>query len=107
MSNSNFYNSIGYKILMSLSGIFLMLFLLQHFVINFTSVFSEEIFNTISHFMGNNPIVQFALQPVLISAVIFHFVMGLFLLYLIEKPQKPPKKTSKLEKPIIWHKLKK
>ena len=35
------------------------------------------------------------------------FVMGLFLLYLIEKPQKPPKKTSKLEKPIIWHKLKK
>ena len=79
MNNSNFYNSIGYKILMSLSGIFLMLFLLQHFVINFTSIFSEEIFNTISHFMGNNPIIQFALQPVLISAVIFHFVMGLFL----------------------------
>ena len=56
-----------------------MFFLLQHFVINFTSVFSEETFNTISHFMGNNPLVQFVLQPILISAVIFHFVMGFFL----------------------------
>ena len=105
MSNSNFYNSIGYKILMSLSGIFLMLFLLQHFVINFTSIFSEEIFNTISHFMGNNPIIQFALQPVLISAVIFHFVMGLFLelknkkatqvSYVVNKGSKTPPFASK------------
>ena len=29
--------------------------------------------------MGNNPIVQFALQPVLIFGVIFHFVMGFVL----------------------------
>ena len=39
-------------------------------------VFSEEIFNDLSHFMGNNPLVQFALQPILIFGVIFHFVMG-------------------------------
>jgi len=35
------------------------------------------------------------------------FLIGLYLLYLVEKPQKPPKKTSKSEKPVIWHKLKK
>lgn len=67
------------KVAMALSGLFLMLFLLQHFAINITSVFSEEIFNQFSHFMGINPIVQFLLQPILIFGVIFHFVMGFVL----------------------------
>ncbi len=67
------------KVAMALSGIFLMVFLLQHFVINITSVFSATIFNQFSHFMGTNPVVQFLLQPVLIFGVIFHFVMGFVL----------------------------
>ena len=72
-------SSIGRKILMALSGIFLVVFLTQHFLINITSVFSENLFNTLSHFMGNNPLVQFILHPVLIFGVIFHFVMGFYL----------------------------
>ncbi len=72
-------SSIARKVAMALSGLFLVFFLLQHFSINFTSVFSPETFNEISHFMGTNPVVQFALQPVLIFAVIFHFVMGFIL----------------------------
>ena len=36
-------------------------------------------FNSVSHFMGYNPLVQFALQPVLIFAVVFHFIMGFYL----------------------------
>ena len=71
--------SIGKKVAMAISAIFLMVFLLQHFLINITSVFSEEIFNMLSHFMGTNPLVQFILQPVLIAGVIFHFVMGFYL----------------------------
>ena len=67
------------KFAMALSGLFLMLFLLQHFAINITSVFSETIFNQFSHFMGTNAIVQFVLQPILIFGVIFHFVMGFIL----------------------------
>ncbi len=43
------------------------------------SVFSPDLFNEVSHFMGTNPVVQFALQPVLIFAVVFHFVMGFIL----------------------------
>ena len=78
MSNI-FKSSIGRKIAMALSGIFLIVFLTQHFLINITSVFSEEIFNMLSHFMGNNPLVQFILQPVLIAGVLFHFVMGFVL----------------------------
>ena len=46
---------------------------------NITSLFSEDLFNELAHFMGNNPLVQFALQPVLIVGVIFHFVMGFVL----------------------------
>jgi succinate dehydrogenase / fumarate reductase cytochrome b subunit len=71
--------TIARKVAMALSGLFLILFLGQHFTINITSVFSEKIFNFLSHFMGNNPVVQFILQPVLILGVVFHFVMGFVL----------------------------
>ena len=81
-------SSIGRKILMALSGIFLVVFLTQHFLINITSVFSENLFNTLSHFMGNNPLVQFILQPILIFGVIFHFVMGFYLEILNSKSRK-------------------
>ena len=71
--------TIARKLAMALSGLFLILFLGQHLTINITSVFSEKIFNFLSHFMGNNPVVQFILQPVLILGVVFHFVMGFVL----------------------------
>ena len=79
MSKSSFYTSVGYKILMALSGLFLMVFLVQHLTINMLSVISPDTFNEASHFMGTNPLVQFLLQPVLMFAVIFHFVMGFVL----------------------------
>ncbi|MEW7277982.1 succinate dehydrogenase cytochrome b subunit [Aquimarina sp. 2201CG1-2-11] len=72
-------SSIARKVAMALSGLFLVFFLLQHFTINFTSIFSADTFNDLSHFMGTNPVVQFVLQPVLIFGVIFHFVMGFVL----------------------------
>ena len=67
-------SSIGRKVAMALSGLFLVLFLTQHFTINLLSVFSESMFNQVSHFMGNNPIVQFILQPINTrSTVSLHF----------------------------------
>lgn len=74
-----FKSSIGRKVAMALSAFFLMFFLLQHLAINMLSVFSAEAFNEVSHFMGTNPLVQLALQPVLIFAVVFHFIMGFIL----------------------------
>ncbi len=82
-----FKSSIGRKIAMALSAFFLMFFLLQHFAINILSVFSPDLFNEVSHFMGTNPLVQFALQPILIFGVVFHFVMG-FILELKNKKAK-------------------
>ena len=75
-------SSIIRKLSMALSGLFLVVFLTQHFTINLTSVFIKNIFNEISHFMGNNFIVQFILQPILIFGVLFHFVMGFVLEYI-------------------------
>lgn len=73
--------SIARKVLMALSGFFLMFFLLQHLVINLTSTFCDdgETFNALSHFMGTNPVIQYLLQPVLIFGVIFHLAMGMYL----------------------------
>jgi len=70
-------SSIAKKIAMALSGFFLLFFLLQHLTINFISVISEDGFNSASHFMGTNPIVQIALQPILAFGVIFHLAMGM------------------------------
>ncbi len=72
-------SSIARKVAMALSALFLIFFLIIHLVVNLTSLFSEELFNELSHFMGTNPLIQFALQPVLIFGVVFHFVMGFVL----------------------------
>ena len=74
-----FKSSIGRKVAMALSAFFLMFFLIIHLAVNVTSLFSEEVFNQLSHFMGTNPLIQFALQPVLIFGVVFHFIMGFVL----------------------------
>ena len=72
-------SSLARKVVMALSGLFLVLFLAQHFTINVTSVIAPDTFNEWSHFMGYNGLVQFILQPILIAGVIIHFVMGIVL----------------------------
>ncbi|MGB1309421.1 MAG: succinate dehydrogenase cytochrome b subunit [Oceanihabitans sp.] len=72
-------SSIGRKFAMALSALFLMIFVLQHFVINLLSVISPDAFNEVSHFMGTFWVIQYLIQPVLIFGVIFHFIMGFVL----------------------------
>ncbi|MGI9552988.1 MAG: succinate dehydrogenase cytochrome b subunit, partial [Aurantibacter sp.] len=72
-------SSIARKVVMALSGLFLVFFLAQHFTINLTSVVAPDTFNEWSHFMGYNGLVQYLLQPILIAGVIVHFVMGIAL----------------------------
>ncbi|WP_292889740.1 succinate dehydrogenase cytochrome b subunit [Nonlabens sp.] len=72
-------SSLARKWVMALSGLFLVIFLTQHFVINITSVIAPNTFNEWSHFMGYNPLVQFVAQPILIGGLIIHFIMGIVL----------------------------
>ena len=72
-------SSIAKKVAMALSGLFLVFFIGLHFVVNLTSVISPDTFNSWSHFMGTNGLIQGVLQPILIFGVVFHFVMGIVL----------------------------
>jgi len=77
MSKGISQSSIGRKILMALSGFFLMLFLFQHFIINSLSLINADTFNEVSHFMGTNALVQYLIQPILLFGVLFHLGMGI------------------------------
>ncbi|WP_299176160.1 succinate dehydrogenase cytochrome b subunit [uncultured Chryseobacterium sp.] len=81
-------STIGRKYAMALSAIFLLIFLVMHLSVNFLSVFGETAYNNASQFMGYNPLVQFIMQPILMFAVIFHFVMG-FVLEIKNKKARP------------------
>jgi len=104
-----FRSSIGRKFAMALSALFLLIFLLQHFVINSLSVISPSAFNEASYFMGYNPIIQFVMQPILAFAVFFHFIMG-FILEIQNKKARPVKyavnnpseNSSWMSRNMIW-----
>src|SRR5690606_19070596 len=81
-------STIGRKYAMALSAMFLLIFLVMHLSVNFLSVFGETAYNNASQFMGYNPLVQFIMQPILMFAVIFHFVMG-FVLEIKNKKARP------------------
>lgn len=78
---ANFFNSsVGKKVIMSLSGLFLILFLLVHLSINFLTVIdpSGKLFNQASKFMETNPFI-FVMQFVLAAGFLFHIFYGTWL----------------------------
>jgi len=87
-------SSIARKVAMALSALFLIIFLIIHLAVNITSLFSADVFNDLSHFMGTNPLIQFGMQPILIFGVVFHFVMG-FVLELKNKSARGSVKYAK------------
>lgn len=79
MSNI-FTSSIGKKLIMSLAGLFLVVFLVVHLGINITLILCEtkESFNKAAHFMGTNPIVKI-MEIVLFGGVLLHMFYGTIL----------------------------
>jgi len=77
---SNIFNSsIGKKLMMSLAGLFLIIFLLVHLGINLSLIFSDsrEPFNKAAHFMGTNVIVK-AMELFLFGGFLLHMFYGVF-----------------------------
>jgi succinate dehydrogenase / fumarate reductase cytochrome b subunit len=68
-------SSIGKKFLMSLSGLFLITFLLVHLIVNSMILFDPtgELFNNAAHFMGTNPIIR-VVEPILAIGFILHIL---------------------------------
>lgn len=71
-------SSVGRKLIMSISGIFLVLFLLFHMSMNVAAVFSEEAYNMICAFLGANWYAVVA-TLVLAAGVVIHIVYALIL----------------------------
>ena len=71
-------SSVGRKLVMSISGIFLILFLLFHLSMNVAAVFSAEAYNTICEFLGANWYAV-AASSVLAAGFIIHIAYGLWL----------------------------
>ncbi|MGQ1908952.1 succinate dehydrogenase cytochrome b subunit [Marinifilum sp. RC60d5] len=73
-------SSIGKKLIMSLSGLFLVLFILVHLILNSFLMFDStgELFNAGAHFMAM-PVIRFGLQPVLFGGFIIHIIYAIIL----------------------------
>ncbi len=71
-------SSIGRKLIMSISGLFLILFLLFHLCMNVAAVFSGEAYNMVCGLLGTN---WYALLGTLVLAagVVVHFVYAIML----------------------------
>jgi succinate dehydrogenase / fumarate reductase cytochrome b subunit len=72
-----FNSSIGKKIVMALTGIFLVVFLVVHCYVNANVFFSnaEENFNRAAHFMGTNLLIRIT-EVGLFAGFILHIVQG-------------------------------
>lgn len=66
-------SSIGKKVIMSVSGIILILFLLFHVSMNVTAVFSEEAYNSICSLLGANWYAV-AASAVLAAIIVIHIL---------------------------------
>lgn len=68
-------SSIGRKVLVSLSGLFLMIFLIVHLTVNITLIFDDSgmLFNKAAHFMATNPAIK-VMEPILALGFIIHIL---------------------------------
>lgn len=74
--------SIGRKFVMSLSGLFLVVFIAVHLGLNLLLIFdnSGDLFNQGAHFMATNPLIKI-MEPILGLGFIIHIVWSFFLEY--------------------------
>ncbi len=71
-------SSIGKKLIMSITGLFMMTFLVLHLTINLLLLGDGTAYNLAVHFMGTNPLIKI-MEPVLAAGFIFHIVYAFIL----------------------------
>jgi succinate dehydrogenase / fumarate reductase cytochrome b subunit len=78
--SSIFTSSIGKKLLMSLAGIFLVVFLLVHLGINLLVIIFDDpmVFNKAAHFMSSNIVIK-VFEIVLFGGILLHVIYALIL----------------------------
>jgi succinate dehydrogenase / fumarate reductase cytochrome b subunit len=77
--NRILFSSVSKKFVMALAGLFLLLFLPVHLIINFMLLRSDpEPFNRAARFMSTFPVIKI-IEIVLIAAILIHIFYGIFL----------------------------
>lgn len=102
------FSSVSKKFVMALAGLFLILFLPVHLVINFMLLKSDPLpFNKAAQFMASFPLIRI-IEIVLISAILIHIFYGIYI-QLVNWRARPVKyavqirtKTSFFSKFMIW-----
>ena len=98
-----FRSSIGQKLIMSISGLFLIIFLIVHLTVNSFLVFdcSGELFNRGAHFMVTNPVIKIV-EPVLFIGLIIHFLYAIILTLQNQFARPVKYKKVKPQKEVKW-----
>lgn len=94
--------SVGKKMLMSISGLFLILFLLLHLSLNLLAIFDDtgQLFIDASEFMEKNAFI-FIMQFVLAGGFIIHIFYGTWLTYQNRKTRPVPYEV-KTKTDVSW-----
>lgn len=71
-------SSIAKKAIMSVTGLFLILFLTLHVTANLTILWGQEAYDAVTGFMGTNPLIQI-MVPVLALGFVIHIGFSLIL----------------------------
>ena len=94
-------SSIGKKLIMSISGLFLIVFLTVHMVMNLVAVFSLEGYDAVCEFMGTNPIIQL-MVPVLAAGFIVHIIYAGMLTLQNQKARGNDKYATSSKTQVNW-----
>ncbi len=70
-------SSIGKKLIMSLSGLFLIVFLVVHLGCNLTALISRDLYMVVCEFMDQNPLIR-VMVPVLALGFIVHILFSMW-----------------------------
>jgi len=77
--NKVLFSSVSKKFVMALAGLFLLLFLPVHLIINLLLLKSDpEPFNRAAHFMASFPLIKI-IEIVLIAAILIHVTWGIII----------------------------
>jgi succinate dehydrogenase / fumarate reductase, cytochrome b subunit len=78
---TNFFTTtIGKKILVSITGLFLILFIIEHLAVNMLIIFDDtgRLFNEAAYFLTHNPVIRI-IEPVLFIGFILHILITVIL----------------------------
>ncbi|MFY9116894.1 MAG: succinate dehydrogenase cytochrome b subunit [Bacteroidales bacterium] len=73
-------SSVAKKTVMSLTGLFLILFLTLHATANITLLWGKEAYDAVTHFMGTHPFIQI-MVPVLALGFVIHIGLSFWISY--------------------------